>query len=46
MGKQLPIRWDRLAKKHLDSIYNYIAKDSDIFHTNQHPSKINTDAEE
>jgi len=27
-GKQLPIRWDRLAKKHLDSIYDYIAKDS------------------
>lgn len=105
-GKQLPIRWDRLAKKHLDSIYDYIAKDSvtaakmvkkelinlahslndfpekfsseeyltdepenyrsvskwsykiiyeitddciiiaDIFHTNRHPSKINSDTEE
>jgi plasmid stabilization system protein ParE len=105
-GKKLPIRWDRLAKNHLDSIYDYIAKDSfiaarmvkkelinlarslndfpekfsieeyladepenyrsvskwsykiiyevtddciiiaDIFHTSQHPSKINTDTEE
>ncbi len=26
--KKLPIRWDRLAKKHLDSIYEYIAEDS------------------
>lgn len=25
---KLPIRWDRLAKKHLDTIYAYIAKDS------------------
>jgi plasmid stabilization system protein ParE len=104
--KKLPIRWDRLAKKHLDNIYDYIAKDSvaaarmvkkeliklahslndfpekfsieeyladepenyrsvskwsykiiyevtddciiiaDIFHTSQHPSKINTDTED
>jgi plasmid stabilization system protein ParE len=104
--KKLPIRWDRLAKKHLDKIYDYIAKDSipaarmvkkeliklvnnlndfpekfsieeylvdepenyrsvskwsykiiyevtddciiiaDVFHTSQHPSKINTDTEE
>jgi plasmid stabilization system protein ParE len=104
--KKLPIRWDRLAKKHLDNIYDYITKDSvaaarmvkkvliklahslndfpekfsieeyladepenyrsvskwsykiiyevtddciiiaDIFHTSQHPSKINTDTEE
>ncbi len=26
--KKLPIRWDRLAKKHLDGIYEYIAEDS------------------
>jgi len=26
--KRLPIRWDRLAKRNLDDIYNYIAKDS------------------
>lgn len=26
--KQLPIRWDRLAKQHLDAIYEYIAEDS------------------
>ena len=26
--KKLPIRWDRLAKKHLDAIYEYIAEDS------------------
>ncbi|MDA3893851.1 MAG: type II toxin-antitoxin system RelE/ParE family toxin [Salinivirgaceae bacterium] len=26
--KKLPIRWDRLAKKHLDNIYEYIAEDS------------------
>lgn len=26
--KKLPIRWDRLAKKHLDCIYDYIAEDS------------------
>jgi plasmid stabilization system protein ParE len=104
--KKLPILWDRLAKKHLDNIYDYIEKDSviaarmvkkeliklahnlndfpekfsieeyladepenyrsvskwsykiiyevtddciiitDIFHTSQHPSKINSDTEE
>ena len=27
-SKKLPIRWDRLAKKHLDLIYEYIANDS------------------
>jgi len=27
-NRNLPIRWDRLAKENLDSIYNYIAKDS------------------
>ena len=27
--KKLPIRWDKLAKKHLDNIYEYIAEDSD-----------------
>ena len=103
--KQLPIKWDRLAKQHLDAIYDYIAEDSvptarrvkkeliklahsvsdfpgkhsieeylanepenyrsvskwsykiiyevtdeyiiiaDIFHTSQHPSKINKDAD-
>jgi plasmid stabilization system protein ParE len=26
--KRLPIRWDKLAKRNLDDIYNYIAKDS------------------
>ncbi len=26
--KKLPIRWDRLAKKNIDSIFEYIAKDS------------------
>jgi len=26
--KKLPIRWDRLAKKNLDAIFDYIAKDS------------------
>lgn len=26
--KKLPVRWDRLAKKNLDSIYDYIAQDS------------------
>ncbi|MCK9269165.1 MAG: type II toxin-antitoxin system RelE/ParE family toxin [Bacteroidales bacterium] len=26
--KNLPIRWDGLAKKHLDSIFEFIAKDS------------------
>lgn len=26
--KQLPIRWDRLAKQHLDAIYEHIAEDS------------------
>jgi plasmid stabilization system protein ParE len=26
--KKLPIRWDRLAKENLDSIYDYIAEDS------------------
>lgn len=26
--KKLPIRWDRLAKENLDSIYNCIANDS------------------
>ena len=26
--KRLPIRWDRLAKRNLHDIYNYIAKDS------------------
>ncbi len=26
--KKLPIRWDRLAKKNLDNIYEYIAQDS------------------
>jgi plasmid stabilization system protein ParE len=26
--KKLPIHWDRLAKENLDSIYNYISKDS------------------
>jgi plasmid stabilization system protein ParE len=26
--RKLPIRWDRLAKKHLDNIYEYIAQDS------------------
>jgi plasmid stabilization system protein ParE len=26
--KKLPIRWDRLAKKHLDNIYEHIAEDS------------------
>ena len=26
--KQLPIRWDRLAKKHLDNICDYIAEES------------------
>lgn len=26
--KKLSIRWDELAKKHLDSIYEYIAEDS------------------
>jgi plasmid stabilization system protein ParE len=26
--KNLPIRWDRLAKKHLDGIYAHIAEDS------------------
>ncbi|WP_291861144.1 type II toxin-antitoxin system RelE/ParE family toxin [Marinilabilia sp.] len=25
---QLPIKWDRLAKQHLDAIYEYIAEDS------------------
>jgi len=28
--KKLPIRWDRKAKDHLDSIYEYIAEDSII----------------
>ncbi len=26
--KKLPIRWDSLAKKHLDTIYEHIAEDS------------------
>lgn len=26
--KKLPIRWDILAKRNLDDIYNYIARDS------------------
>ena len=26
--KDLPIRWDRLAKNNLDSIFDYIANDS------------------
>jgi plasmid stabilization system protein ParE len=28
--KKLPIRWDRLAKRNLDDIYNYIAQDSEV----------------
>ena len=103
--KQLPIRWDRLAKQYLDAIYDYLSEDSvpaarrvkkeliklahslsdfpekysieehlanepenyrsvskwsykiiyevtdeyiiiaDIFHTSQHPSKMNKDAD-
>ena len=27
-NRKLPIRWDRLAKKNLDDIFNYIAEDS------------------
>ena len=27
-SKKLPVHWDRLAKKNLDDIYNYISKDS------------------
>lgn len=27
-SKKLPIRWDRLAKKHLDFIYEFISNDS------------------
>jgi plasmid stabilization system protein ParE len=26
--RKLPIRWDKLAKKNLDDIFNYIAEDS------------------
>ncbi len=28
MKKKLPVRWDKLAKRHLDNIYEYIAEDS------------------
>lgn len=27
--RKLPIRWDKLAKRNLDDIYNYIAQDSE-----------------